>query len=174
MNLTFKGFLKAYCRELTGQNSLSFRKLVELAKTETPRVAEPMLMLAVCEKQEVYLAELTRGTWMEDSFEEALKFYKVGETPESFAASKELPSRYAHVWDAYRGKKDAIQVDRRLNGLMREKTLEAMSSKGLTCYGICKDLNLNKGNVYAYLNGGDTSKVSHATAQKIMNYSLSA
>ena len=38
-----------------------------------------------------------------------------------------------------------------------------------TRYGLCRDLNLNKGNVYAYL-AGDDSKVSRETARRIMEY----
>ena len=45
LNLTFEGFLKGYCRELSGQQSLSFRKLVEQATTVAPRVAEPLFCL---------------------------------------------------------------------------------------------------------------------------------
>lgn len=36
-----------------------------------------------------------------------------------------------------------------------------------TCYRICKKLKLNQGNVYAYLHGGDDTKVSRATARRI-------
>ena len=49
MNLTFEGFLKGYCRELSGQQSLSFRKLVEWATTDAPRVAEPLFLLALAQ-----------------------------------------------------------------------------------------------------------------------------
>ena len=49
MNLTFEGFLKGYCRELSGQQSLSFRKLVKQATTVAPRVAEPLFLLALAQ-----------------------------------------------------------------------------------------------------------------------------
>ena len=49
MNLTFEGFLKGYCRELSGQQSLSFRKLVEQATTDAPRVAEALFLLALAQ-----------------------------------------------------------------------------------------------------------------------------
>lgn len=173
MNLTFKGFLKAYCRELSGQESLSFRKLTQLAESETPHVAEPMLLLAMCEDKKDYVIELTQGTWMDKSFAEALKFYEVGEDAEKFASSPKLPNRFSNVYHAYEAKKNAVQADRRLNKLMRTKTLEALKKNGLTCYKLCKDLGLNKGNVYAYLNAEDDSKVSCETAKKIMEYAES-
>ena len=34
--------------------------------------------------------------------------------------------------------------------------------------GLAARLGLNRGNVYAYLNGGDVTKVSRATARRIM------
>lgn len=172
MNFTFAGFLKGYCRELSGQESLSFRKLVQLAQTEAPRVAEPMFMLALCQGKEGYLVNLAQGTWLEAQYKELVAMREHGETVEAFASRSDLPSRYANVWNAYRGKKEAAQKDRRLNGLMRAKTLEALRASGVTCYALCKQLGLNKGNVYAYLNGGDSSKVSYKTAQRIMNHAL--
>ena len=56
---------------------------------------------------------------------------------------------------------------------MREKTLAALEQSDTSCYSLCKQLGLNKGNVYAYLHGGDNSKVSRETARSIMEYALS-
>lgn len=173
MNLTFKGFLKAYCQELSGQSSLSFRRLVKLAEGDAPRVAEPMLLLAMCENKTDYVMELAQNTWMEERFNEVLKLYKAGEDVEHFAGSSELPSRFANVYRAYEAKKHTVHADRRLNKLMRKRTLEALSKSGQTCYRMCKELGLNKGNAYAYLNGGDDSKVSLATAKRMMEYAES-
>lgn len=54
--------------------------------------------------------------------------------------------------------------------LMRKATLDAMERRRLTAYRICKTLDLNLGNVYAYLGKGDISKVSRNTARRIMEY----
>lgn len=59
-------------------------------------------------------------------------------------------------------------ADRRTNALCRKRTLGALEESGVTRYGLCRDLNLNKGNVYAYL-AGDDSKVSRETARRIWN-----
>lgn len=83
------------------------------------------------------------------------------------------PSRYRKVWLAFRAKKDAVKNDRRVSSLMRNKTIEALRSSELTIYRLCKDLQLNMGNVYAYLNSGDATKVSRATARSIMEYAMS-
>ena len=65
--------------------------------------------------------------------------------------------------------KEKPVADRRINALMRKRTLGALEESGVTRYGLCRDLNLNKGNVYAYL-AGDDSKVSRETARRIMEY----
>ena len=61
MNLTFEGFLKGYCRELSGQQSLSFRKLVEQAMTVAPRVAEPLFLLALAQGKAEYVLGLSEA-----------------------------------------------------------------------------------------------------------------
>ena len=65
---------------------------------------------------------------------------------------------------------EANKADRRIIELMRKATLDAMERRRLTAYRICKALDLNLGNVYAYLGKGDVSKVSRNTARRIMEY----
>lgn len=75
MNLTFEGFLKGYCRELSGQQSLSFRKLVEQATTVAPRVAEPLFLLALAQGKAEYVLGLSEGSWMEEDYRGVLSLY---------------------------------------------------------------------------------------------------
>ena len=72
MNLTFEGFLKGYCRELSGQQSLSFRKLVEQATTDAPRVAEALFLLALAQGKAEYVLGLSEGSWMEQDYRDVL------------------------------------------------------------------------------------------------------
>ena len=54
---------------------------------------------------------------------------------------------------------------------MRERTLGALRegpADGVSAYAICRELGLNKGNFYAYLNKGDLTKVSRSTARAIL------
>ncbi|WP_080800429.1 hypothetical protein [Arabiibacter massiliensis] len=46
MNLTFRGFLRLYCRELSGLQTDSIKKLCESAATDAPRLAEPLFLEA--------------------------------------------------------------------------------------------------------------------------------
>ncbi len=169
MNLTFEGFLKGYCRELSGQQSLSFRKLVERAMTVAPRVAEPLFLLALAQGKAEYVLGLSEGSWMEEDYRGVLSLYSQAGNMASLCAKSELPNRYANVWRAYRGVKEKPAANRRVNALMRKRTLKALEESGVTRYGLCRALHLNKGNVYAYL-AGDDSKVSRETARRIMEY----
>lgn len=169
MNLTFEGFLKGYCRELSGQQSLNFRKLVKQATTDAPRVAEPLFLLALAQGKAEYVLGLSEGSWMEEGYRGVLSLYAQTGSLASLCAEDKLPNRYANVWRAYRAVKEKPVADRRINALMRKRTLGALEESGVTRYGLCRDLNLNKGNVYAYL-AGDDSKVSRETARRIMEY----
>lgn len=151
MNLTFEGFLKGYCRELSGQQSLSFRKLVKQATTVAPRVAEPLFLLALAQGKAEYVLGLSEGLWMEEGYRGVLSLYAQTGSLASLCAEDKLPNRYANVWRAYRAVKEKPTVDRRVNALMRNKTLEALEESGETRYGLCRALHLNKGNVYAIL-----------------------
>ena len=75
LNLTFEGFLKGYCRELSGQQSLSFRKLVKQATTVAPRVAEPLFLLALAQGKAEYVLGLSEGSWMEEGYRGVLSLY---------------------------------------------------------------------------------------------------
>lgn len=170
MNLTFEGFLRGYLRELSGVDTTNLRTLCSMAADDVPRLAEPLFLFALSKDKVNYLARLSRGTWMEDEYGELATLAKGSTDAEAFASQDEVPERYRNVARAYRARKESAQADRRVSSLMREKTLAAMRENGSTCYRLCKDLGLNMGNIYAYLNKGDASKVSRATARRIMEY----
>ncbi len=171
MNLTFMGFLKQYCQELAGEKTTSLKRLVELAATEAPRVAEPLLLFAAKQDKTDYLKHLSAGTWLAIEYDSACAdIPRDGGSLEAALERGDLPPRYEQVWHAYVAKKHAVDADRRVIGLMREKINDAMARSGVTCYRVCKNLKLNQGNVYAYLHGGDDTKVSRATARRIYRH----
>ena len=174
MNLTFKGFLRIYCRELTGLNTDSLRKLYAAVNSTAPAAAEAVMVFAAVQGKEQYLANISRGTYFYEQYctmANKLQKYKDKDMDiEQYLASKDAPARYKKVLDAYYGYKFSINADRRIIALMRDKILAALTASKTTIYSICKALDLNKGNVYAYLRKGNTSKVSKQTARRIMAY----
>lgn len=116
-----------------------------------------------------YLATLASGTEFEANYSEAAdKIENLG--LQSFLQDDKTPERYQKVYKAFLAKKDASVRDRRVILLMRDKTLEALENSKMTAYQVCKNLKLNKGNFYAYLNKGDATKISRDTARKVMDY----
>lgn len=171
MRLTFKGFLLAYCQELSGLQTSSLKKLCTAAANESPRVAEPLFLYSLEIDRLDQLLQCSKGAWMEADYQQladaALSYH--GEA-QRFLQENEAPERYEQVLAAYLARTGAIDADRRVIALMRDKTNDALKAKGITIYRLCKDLGLNMGNVYAYLGKGDVAKVSRATARRIMEY----
>lgn len=173
MNLTFQGFLRGYCRELTGLQTSSLRKLSAAVATDAPAAAEALMAFAAVQGKADYLARLSEGTWMEGDYRQ--RAAEIGQASDisGYLASAEAPARYQKVWNAYLAKRDAAVADRRAIELMREKTLSALEETGTTVYRLCIDLGLNLGNIYSYLHGGNVMKVSRATARRIMDHACS-
>jgi hypothetical protein len=175
MNLTFKGFLRGYCRELTGSDTDSLSRLFAKVQTTAPAAAEAVMVFAALQDKAGYLCRLASGTEFSPSYEGfRAQLSKYG-TLEACLQAENTGERYRKVWQAWLAKRDAIVADRRVIALMRERTLEALQTTGVkSAYALCKELRLNKGNFYAYLNKGDATKVSRATARKIMQAAQAA
>ncbi|MEE0706418.1 MAG: helix-turn-helix transcriptional regulator [Adlercreutzia sp.] len=116
------------------------------------------------------MAELARGTRLEGEYARAAREIESAGGIEPYVQSGAAPERYRKVWLAYWAKREAVVNDRRVVALMGEKLRVLMEAKGLTTYRLCKDLGLNKGNIYAFLHKGDASKVSRRTARRILSY----
>lgn len=170
MNLTFKGFLRDYCHELTGLRTDSLKKLVAAAATDAPAAAEAVMLFAAIQGKATYLAHLSENAWVTQDYSEQARILDATTDLEAYLASGGTPLRYGKAWNAYLAKRDAIHADRRIIALMRQKTNAALQATGMTVYRLCKDLDLDLGSAYAYLHAGDTSKVSKDTARRIMDH----
>lgn len=167
MNLTFKGFLRGYCRELTGVKGDNLQKMLAAVVAEAPAAAEAVMVFAAEQGKATYLANLAQGTWVAQAYVEFAKKLDEAESIEKLLQTEEVPERYRKVWLAWRAHRDAIQRDRRVISLMRDQTQAALANKQATAYSLCKLLGLNRGNFYAYLRG-DVTRVSRATARRIL------
>lgn len=168
MYRTFKGFLKEYCRELSGLDTMSLRRLVDAIENNV-RLVEPLFALAASQGKAGYLARISDGKWFHDDYEKLAESLGRHGSIEALLSSEDAPERYASVYEAFLAQGDILAADRRINGLMRPKIIAALARNGLTRYRLCKDLGLNPGNVYAYL-AGDDAKVSRRTAQRMLGY----
>jgi len=81
-----------------------------------------------------------------------------------------LGAEYRKVYKSYLSVRDKKKNENQTKALMRGKILRLQNEAGVSDYRIYKDLNLNQGNLHAYLKHGDCSKVSLDTARKTVDY----
>ena len=168
MHRTLKGFLKDYCRELSGADTANLRKLVTAAQSNA-RLVEPLFALAAAQGETGYLTRISEGAWFHNDYEVLAGKLEEHGSLEALLSSDDAPPRYAAVLAAFRAQGDALSADRRMNALLRPRIAKALAQKGITRYKLCKALGLNPGNVYAYL-AGDDAKVSKETAWRMLGY----
>ncbi len=129
MNLTFKGFLRLYCRELTGLQTDNLKRLRDAVASDAPAAAEALMVFAAIQGKARYLLELSHGTWMEAGYAQVIGSLADSARIEDYLRSSSAPERYRKVWRAFEAKRDAIVADRRVSELMRGKTRAAMREK---------------------------------------------
>ena len=74
--------------------------------------------------------------------------------------SPELPEGYLKVWRSYCSVRDATLADNDTKELIHRRVLELQKEKHLTNYRLYTDLQLNPGNVNAWLKCNDSNKMS--------------
>ena len=77
---------------------------------------------------------------------------------------------YHKLWCSYVSVRDRQQADDHTKMLMHKRVRELQAQKQVSNYRIYHDLNLNPGNLNAWLTHQDCSKVSLNTARKTLNY----
>ncbi len=151
--LTFKGFLKMYIKDLSDENTLCITKLHQEAKSNY-RLREPLLlyshMISYANMSDSYLSRFS-------DVEKALK-------------NDLMTEEYQKVYRSYLAKKNRMSSENHTKLLLRQRILEIQKAKGITNYRVYADLKLNPGNINDYLKNGNPTKVSLQVAQEIFDY----
>lgn len=169
--LTFRGFLTGYVRELSEQDTNSIPKLVQEAQTSNPRLKEPLLLYALYSQKKELLLQAAAGTALYEEYHQYLVRYNEDTMRCSLTAEQStLPMGYRKVWRSFVSQRDHLQAENHSKELMRQKITRMQEKTVVTNYRICHDLRLNQGNVYAWLRSGDSSKVSLSVARSILSY----
>lgn len=156
--LTFKGYLQKLLCDLSDCNSKSLYKFARLAEHNA------RLRDALCLYLHFYVPDKLSSRLMKRFA--YLKRLSIT-MPEQLTQSQ---SEYKTVYENYLDQKNAKQNDDKLKALMQKKIVEAQIEKGITNYRIYKTLDLNPGNVNAFLKYGDVNKVGLNTARKILGF----
>jgi len=169
--LTFRGFLTQYVRQLSKADTNSIFKLTREATGGNPRLKAPLLLYALYTGKQDILLRAAKETPLFESFSTVLGQYNE-ETITQLLGSRSplLPEEYHKVWKSYLSLKNKGAADDHTKELMRQKVLRLQAQKGVTNYRIYTDLKLNPGNLNAWLKHGYSDKVSLETARSTLRY----
>lgn len=166
MSRSFRGFLLAYCQDLTGRKTTSLKRLFQAMREDAPRAHEAVFLLAAVDGRLEYLLRVACGTDCEASYGSAAADLRAsgGDVLRWLEGLSEA-SRYRKVWNAWRSESTRLQRDREMMPGVRRALAQELDQRGLTRAQACRMLGLNKGNFYAFM-GGDMTKMSRATVTR--------
>ena len=165
--LSFSGFLKQYLPTLSDLNTFSVRKLMQASQTN-PRLREPLFLYALetgkTDLMEQYAAPNSCfTTWCQSYSKNQMQNALAQEDPS-------VPENFHKVWRSYQSVKNRVQRDNHTKSLMRSKILRLQKEKHLTTYRMYSALQMNPGNMNAWLKHGDDGKVSLESARKVLHF----
>lgn len=133
-----------------------------------PRLREPVILYSIfTDKQEILAQELNN----DKEFKDLINNYQKDELIKVLnETNSHLIIGYMKVWKSYLTKKNKPQNDNHTKELILRRVLEYKSVKKISNYRIYTDLNLNHGNINAWLKNGECEKVSLETARKVLKY----
>lgn len=170
-DLTFRGYLTQYVRQLAAEETNSLYKLAAEACSSNARLREPLFLYAVYSQKEKVLLQATKEPTLYMEYKRMVELYTADMMTELFEqASPLLPAEYHKVWRSYQSRKNRGLADEHTKELMRQKVKRLQEKKGVTTYRIYTDLKLNPGNLNAWLKHGDGDKVSLETARRALRY----
>ena len=169
--LTFRGFLARYVKELSISNTNSLYRLVEEASCDNPRLKAPVLLFALYSGKQTVLLQAAKDQNLLAEYQKMVSQYSVDMMTQMLEDNDSaLPNEYQKVWRSFQTQKNRGQSENHTKELMRLKIMRLQEQSGVSNYRIYTDLNLNPGNVNAWLKHGVPDKVSLETARMILHY----
>ena len=168
--LTFKGFLTQYVKQLSKSDTNSLYKLAAEAGSDNPRLREPLLLYALYSGKQSVLLQAAKDPELHREYQKMLEYNTEEMTQLLESASSALPAEYHKVWRSFQSQKNRGQADDHTKELMRQKVRRLQDQCGVSNYRIYTDLKLNPGNVNAWLKHGVADKVSLDTARRTLRY----
>lgn len=156
----FLGYVKDYLKDISGLPSLNIHKLSKLLK-KNYRIKDSLIVYCVLANKKEILNKYTKNEY-------ALILRNLDET--NILDYSTIDYDFKKIWDSYQNKMKYKEHDDVFKTKLRSNILQLMEEKGISKYRIYSDLNLNPGNINAYLKNNDCGKVSSETAKKIYRY----
>lgn len=166
MSRSFQGFLVDYCRELSGLETTSLRRFLD-AVGDQPRLAEPLLLLAIASGREGYLMRHVGAAFLEALF----RGFLAGLSESGFGLEgylERLPDgdRFKKVYLVWCPESTQLERDRFTLKRVAAEMDRLIAEKGLSRAEVCRKAKVDKGNLYAFLKG-DVARMGRATAMRV-------
>lgn len=165
--LTFKGYLLSQLQELSDFNSTSLYAFSQLARNNARLKDVLSLYLVMYTEENLRSKLLIKFDYLKSSCE---KLKGIDDDNAETHLQNDSLSGYRTVYNNFLYQRNRKEQEDRLKMMMYRKISEVKQAKCVTNYRIYKELNLNPGNVNAFLKNEDTSKVSVDTARKILAF----
>ncbi len=165
--LTFKGYLLSQLQELSGLNSTSLYTFSHLS-CHNARLKDVLTLYLVMYTEENLKDKLIKKfDYLNSSCE---KLEGLDDDNAEIHLQKDSLSEYRTVYNNFLYQRNRKEQENKLKKMICVKISEVKKAKSVSNYRIYKEMNLNPGNVNAFLKNEDTSKVSLDTARKILAF----
>ena len=168
--LTFKSFLSNYLQSLSTQaTSAPFRLAKEL--DTQPRLLAPLCLYAAHTLSNAQLNHLRQQhPSIDDEFTKHPFLSQPIDLLPSALETLDSMNAYRKCWNSYVSVRDKKLHELHTKQLMAKKINTLQQQYRISNYQVYKNLELNPGNINAFLAHADGSKVSLDTARRILNY----
>ena len=167
--LTFKGFLSKYVKELSDSGTLNISALCKEAVSYNHRLRAPLLLYAAVHQKTALLRSSLKEPGCGGELTVWLDLLESSD-PVELLKKGLLPDEFQKVWTSFIARHDIPENETGLKSAMRQKIIQMQRSKNCSNYRLYKDLQLNPGNINSWLKNGDNTKVSYRTAARIVSY----
>lgn len=165
--LTFKGYLLSQLKDLSQLDSTSLYAFSRLSESNLRLQNTLCLYLQLYTDIELKVKILKKFDYLQTPCETLSSLSD--KNLENYLLSDNL-SEYRTVYDNYLYMRDRKHKEDSIKVLMHNRIVEKQNQKGITNYRVYKALNLNPGNINAYLKYCDTSKVSLDTVRNVLAF----
>lgn len=163
-NLTFKGFLQQYLKELSLCGSCGVVRLSKELENNA-RLLEPLALYVVLTSNRKYINRINNQALIVE-----IKKLSAFDDIEDLLSKGRLGTRYNKVYISYQCRINRFHSEDETKGLILNKINELKCKKGVSNYRIYKDLDINAGNANDFLKNGNLRKLSLEKAKEMLNY----
>lgn len=168
--LTFHGFLRNYLKQLSGAETESVSRLLEMAQVN-PRLRAPLVLYikATLPKQRVERLQ-QRHPLLADELDQHFAGMENETDLLRSLQTGVAPDEYQKVYRSYLAKRDRVVHEQDLKGMVQTKIKKLAEEKKVSDYRVYKDLGINSGNYHAFVYRGNVSKLGLEKARQVLEY----